>query len=448
MDKGLLKTIAASMIGSVLEWYDYTIYGTASALVFGTLFFPKLSGVIGTLLSLATFAIGFLARPIGGIIFGTLGDKVGRKKVLMLTIIIMGSSTTLIGVVPTYNSIGYWAPLLLVLLRILQGIGSGSEYAGAVILMAENSPTKHRGFMSSLPYLGVSLGLMLSSGVYSLCKMLPNAEFVSWGWRIPFLLSVLIVLFGLLIRMGLSETPIFEQISSRHERVRHPLRTAFRMSPKGIILAWMVATQDNSFTYLFQTFITAYVENQLHLPDSVMLTTLTLMGLIQLVAVPAFGALSDKIGRRPILITGALLSALYGFPFFWMLNTKSPILIGVSVILASSIFRGAIVAVQASWYTELFSSKIRYTGFAVGREWPSALGGVVPVFASAVLIWSHGHTWAISILIIVFSLLTVVAGILGPENSKLELTDINGDLTRASLNETTINAMEEPGTSR
>ncbi|MDQ0191569.1 MHS family MFS transporter [Alicyclobacillus cycloheptanicus] len=430
MNGKLLRVLSASVVGSILEWYDYVVYGTASALVFNTLFFPKLGGVIGTLLSLATFAIGFLVRPIGGVIFGALGDKIGRKRVLTLTIVIMGSATTLIGLMPTYRSIGYWAPILLVALRIVQGIGSGSEYAGAVILMAENSKVSNRGFMSSLSYVGVSIGLMISSGIYGLFRTLPNAAFMSWGWRMPFLLSAVVVVFGLIIRLRLEETPVFAEAAEHHRLVRNPVRTAFRTSPKHIILAWMVATQDNSFTYLFQTFLTAYVTTQLHLPESVMLTTLTVMGFVQLIAIPAFGALSDKIGRRPLLIGGALLSALFGFPLFWLLNTRDPLIIGLSVIFASGIFRGAIVAVQASWYCELFDSRIRYTGFAVGREWPSIFGGLVPVFASAVLIWTRGHTWAISLLIVVFSMLTVVAGIIGPENSKLELDQISNSQCR------------------
>ncbi|GGE49756.1 MFS transporter [Pullulanibacillus camelliae] len=429
MDKSLKRTIMASIIGTVLEWYDYVLYGTASALIFDKVFFPNFSGAFGTLMAFATFAVGFIIRPLGGIIFGTLGDKIGRKRVLMITIVLMGSATTLMGVLPTFDSIGYWAPILLVLLRALQGIGSGSEYAGAVITMAENAPVKRRGLYSSLPYVGVSIGLMLSSSLFGLMEKLPHSSFMAWGWRIPFLLSTLLVIFGLIIRSGMKETPVFESLKKEHKQVKLPLVTAFRTAPKEIVIAWLISLTDTSFSYLYQTFLVAYVVNTLSMPESLTLTTLSILGIVQLFTIPFFGALSDKVGRRWVLIGGTLTSAIFGFPLFWILNTKIPFLIVLSIILASSVFRGAIVAAQASWFTELFNSKIRYTGFAVGREWPTVLAGLMPSFGSAVLIWSNNSTWGISLLIVVFSLLAFVAALVGPENSKLDLGEIENKPT-------------------
>jgi MFS transporter, MHS family, shikimate and dehydroshikimate transport protein len=424
-NKGILRVVFSSMVGSIMEWYDFYIYGTAAALVFNQLFFPKSSEIVGTILSLSTFAIGFLVRPIGGVIFGALGDRIGRVKVLVITLVLMGSATTLIGLLPTFNTIGYWAPLLLLILRMLQGAGAGAEFAGAVITVAEYSSIKRRGFYSALPYAGVSIGLLLSTGVFAIVNSLPKEQFLSWGWRIPFLLSSIVVMFGMFIRLRVKETPAFETIKQPHQEKRLPFLELFRRAPRKLVLAWAVFISDFALVYIYQTFVTSYVATTLKLPNSVMLTTLTITGFLQIITVPAFGALSDKIGRRRVIIGGALVSALFAFPFFWLVNTRIPLLIGLAVIFASAIARSAIVSAQTSWLCELFDTRFRYSGFAIGREWPSIFGGITPVIASSLLFWSHGQTWIISSLMVLLSLITVVAAFLGPENYQRDLAEDN-----------------------
>ncbi|TAN11790.1 MAG: MFS transporter [Burkholderiaceae bacterium] len=424
MDKDLRWTAAGSIVGSVLEWYDYVLYGTASALVFDKLFFGNVSTSVGTLLAFATFAIGFLVRPIGGTLFGALGDRIGRRNVLFITLILMGLATTAIGLLPTFASIGVWAPILLVLVRIVQGIGSGSEYAGAVIVMSESSPIKHRGLYSTFPYIGVSAGLLLSSVVFAVFQRMPSDEFMSWGWRIPFLLSMVLVIVGILVRLRMPESPIYKDLVESGRTVRKPFLDVFKTSGKHIVLAWAVGITDNSFAYFFQTYMVAYIAHDLHMPTSLTLITLTALGIVQLFTVPGWGAISDKIGRRPVLMIGSLCSILFAFPLFWLLNTRIEIVIVLSIVLASSVFRGAIVAAQASWYCELFSSNVRYSGFAIGREWSSIFGGLMPVIASAILLMSGGKTWILSVIIIVFALLTFLAAFFGPENFKKSLSNI------------------------
>ncbi|PWA06060.1 MFS transporter [Pueribacillus theae] len=434
MEKNFKRTIMASLIGSVLEWYDYNLYGLMSALVFNKLFFSDIEGSVGVLLSLATFGIGFLVRPIGGIIFGSLGDRLGRSKVLIITILLMGTASTLIGLVPTYNTIGYWAPLILVFLRILQGLGAGSEYAGAVIAIAENAPIKRRGFYASLPYVGVSIGILLSSGIFGLMKMLPQSDFMAWGWRVPFVISIILVIVGLVLRAKLQDSPVFEKAKQQQKRVKHPTITAIRTAPKGIILAWMTSTAENSVGYFFQTFLVAYVVSNLHMSESLTLLSLTALGFVNIFSIPLMGLLSDKVGRRPVIMGGGIASALFAFPLFWLLDTKSPILIVLSIVVGSCIFKGAITAAQAAWFTELYSTEIRYTAFAVGREFPTIIGGLTPTIASGVLILSNGHTWVISLLIVIFSILPFIAALIGPENSHLSLNEINNNQQKNQKN--------------
>lgn len=425
MDTRIKRTLYASVVGSILEWYDYGLYGTAAALIFNKLFFPQLEGTIGTLVALATFAVGFIVRPLGGTIFGALGDRFGRKNILMFTIIMMGTATTLMGFLPTYDTMGYWAPLLLVFLRILQGLGAGSEYAGAVINIVETAPVKHRGLLGSLPMMGVAIGVLLSSGAFALAQSLPQAEFMAWGWRVPFIISFIIVIFGIILRSKIDETPVFEEIKKRNGRVKNPVATTFRTHPKGVIIAWLISLTENSYGYLFQTFLVAYVANQLKMPQSLTLLTLMILSFCQLFTIPLFGALSDKIGRRPVIIGGCITSALFAFPLFWLLDTKNPVLIVLAIVFAQAVFKSAISAVQGTWFCELFPSKVRYTAFAVGREYPSIIGGLMPTIASAVLIWSGGEPWAISVIIVVFAALALLGALLGPENFKLDLNDID-----------------------
>jgi MFS family permease len=421
----LKKVLASSLIGSVVEWYDFYLYGTAAALVFNKLFFPKFDPLVGTLLALSTFAIGFVFRPIMGTILGNLGDKIGRAKILMFTLVLMGLTTTAIGLLPTYDEIGIWAPLLLIVLRILQASGAGAEYGGAVLLAAEYAPKEKRGLYSAVPYMGVSLGLLLSTGVVSATQYLTGDQFSVWGWRIPFLVSIIVVLIGYLIRRANIETPLFtETKTTAKKQPRMPMAEVFRTSRNKLFMAWGLCVSDFVLVYLFQTFMVVYVKESLGLSGTIILNALILSAVCQLITIPAFGALSDRIGRRTVILAGAAASALFAFPFFMLVNTKSPLLILVAILFANAIARGAIVAVQASWLCELFETSVRYSGIAIGREWPSVVGGIAPVIATGLLIQFGGSWWPIALLISVLSIIAFIAVYVSPEMSGKSLKEI------------------------
>src|SRR5215211_7349019 len=310
----LPQVIGASVVGTVMEWYDFFIYAAAAALVFNKLFFPEFSPIAGTMAAFGTYALGFFARPIGGIIFGNLGDKIGRKAILVMTLLLMGIATTLIGVLPTFNQIGIWAAVLLLALRILQGLGAGAEFGGAVIMAAEYSPQGKRGLYASLPCTGVAIGLLLSSGVFALFSSLPEEQFLSWGWRVPFLLSIVIVAVGLYIRLRIMETPVFSRVKESDTEVRWPVLEVVRSQPRNLLVAIGARFSENGNAYIIQTFALTYVATQLGMSDNVALRGVLISSAIGIFTIPLFGALSDRVGRRPVYMFGSAFLALFAFP--------------------------------------------------------------------------------------------------------------------------------------
>jgi metabolite-proton symporter len=417
-----LRVILAASVGSALEWYDFFLYGTAAALVFGELFFPKSDPVVGTLLSFLTFGVGFVVRPIGGILFGIMGDRYGRKPVLVATLLMIGIGTTLIGVLPTYNQIGVWAPLLLVALRVVQGLGAGAEYGGAVIYLVENAPAKHRGFWGGFAPLGVSVGNLLAAGAFALVSMLPREEMMNWGWRLPFLASFLLILVGIYVRLRVVETPVYtEAVVERGKVEKNPAMEALRHHPRNFLVVLGARMAENGLGYFFPVFGLSYVITTVGVPRSEALSALMLAFAIELSAILGWAALSDRIGRRPVYMFGALAGVALSFPFFWMVGTKEWIWIALAFILARAVVTAAMFGPQAAYFAELFPPQRRFAGFAFARELGSLLAGGPAPFVAAALVAAYGSWWPVACYAMFLSLCTVIAIWIGPETYREDI---------------------------
>jgi len=420
--KAVKSTIISAIIGTAVEWYDYYLYATAAAAIFNRLFFPTYDHLTGTLLAYATFAIGFFVRPFGSILFGRLGDRVGRKTVLVITLVLMGGATTAMGLLPTYAAIGIWAPILLTVLRALQGLGSGAEYAGAVLMVIENAPPNRRGLYGALPYIGVAIGLLLSLITFNASSLISKEAFDEWGWRIPFLLSAVVVAVGLVIRVRLKETPIFEEMRRKNRLERAPIKEVFRTSLRPLLCAWGARLGDNSLAYIYESFVIVYATQQLHMTRDVIVTALMFSTAAQLVTVPLFGWLSDRIGRRPVYMLGAVLSGAAVFPFFKMLQTGNLVMLYAALFMVSSVAKTMMTSAQSPWLAEMFPSRIRYTGFALAREVTSPIaGGIAPLIAVALLAAGGGSPHLVAWYVVALAVVAAVSVFLGPETRGVDL---------------------------
>src|SRR6202166_4349583 len=369
-----LRVILAACIGSALEWYDFFLYGTAAALVFGDLFFPKSEPVVGRLLAFLRLGVGFVVRPLGGILFGIMGDRFGRKPVLVATLLMIGIGTTAVGLLPTYAQIGFWAPALLVALRVVQGLGAGAEYGGAVIFLVENAPAKHRGFWGSFAPLGVSVGNLLAAGAFALVTLLPREDLMNLGWRLSVLASFLLILVGIFVRLRVAETPVFtEAVVGRGKIEKNPAMQALRRHPRNFMVVLGARLAENGPGYLFPVFGLSYVINTLGVPKAEALSALMLAFVIELFAIVGFAMLSDRIGRRPVYMFGALAGVAFAFPFFWLVGTKEWIWIALAFIVARAVVTAAMFGPQAAYFAELFPPQRRFAGFAFARELGSLL---------------------------------------------------------------------------
>src|ERR1700719_3959233 len=319
--------VFASCSGTIIEWYDFLIYATAATLIFNKAFFPTFDPLAGTLAALGSYAVGFLARPLGGALFGHFGDRLGRKSMLVLTLFIMGLSTFCIGLLPTYASIGVLAPILLILLRIIQGIGLGGEWGGASLMVLEHAPGDQRGFYTSFVQIGFPIGLVLASLVFGLVAKLPDADFASYGWRIPFLVSIVLLGVGTFVRSRLPETPVFEGLKMRGGLSNNPVVEAVGKNTRTFLIAVGLKLSEVSWVYMLTVFVVGYATTKLGLPKPMMLDAVMYAALLEMISLPLFGWLSDRIGRRPMYIMGALFTITFAFPLFWMLESKSPALI-------------------------------------------------------------------------------------------------------------------------
>ena len=406
------QVVGASTIGTIVEWYDFYLYGTAAALVLNRVFFPNLDPLAGILVSYATFAIGFLVRPFGGVIFGHFGDKYGRKPVLITTLLLMGFATAGIGMLPTYNSIGIAAPILLLLLRMLQGLGAGAEYSGAILFSAEYNSDR-RGFFASWPPAAADFAIAVSAGVFALFKLMPDKQFLAWGWRIPFLLSLLAVAVGYFVRRRILETPEFTAVKEEARQTSVPALELITKHPRRVLIA-MGVNVGPSVGYVFTVFALSYMTKQLGVPQGTALLALVIAALCGSVASILFGSLSDHIGRRGIMLTGSLFSAVYAFPFFWLLETRRPLLIIFAMVVGFSIGLRSVFGVQPAFYTELFETRLRFSGIALAREVTGALvGGPLPFVCTAAVAVAGGW-WPVAVLMIVLVLITALAVVMAP----------------------------------
>ncbi|MFI6322880.1 MFS transporter [Nonomuraea sp. NPDC050556] len=405
------RVIVAGLIGTSLEWYDFFLYTTASTLVFGKLFFPTFDPLNATLLALAANAVAFVARPLGGVVFGHFGDRAGRKTVLVVTLLIMGGATFLIGLLPGYDTIGVAAPVLLVTLRFVQGLGLGGEWGGAVIMSIEHGSPERRGFNASWPQVGVPAGYVLATALLTLLNaVLPDTAFLAWGWRIPFLLSGALVLVGLWVRLRITESPLFEQV----DKAKMPLVEVLRRHPRALLSAFTARIGVDVAFYTFTVYLFVYIDKTLHLERSVGLTALLIGSALQLALIPLFGALSDRIGRRAVYLGGVVGAAVWVFVFFPLLDTKSFPLIALATVVAL-VTHAAMYGPQAAFIAELFSTRLRYSGASMGYQVAGIFGGALaPIIALKLLDIFHS-TLAVSLYVLVALAVTGVGLAIAPK---------------------------------
>ena len=413
---GIVRVVAASMAGTTVEWYDFFLYGVAAAVVFPAVFFPTGDPTAGTLASLATFAIGFIARPIGGLVFGHFGDRIGRKKLLVLSLLLMGVSTFAIGLLPGYATIGVAAPLLLVLLRLIQGFALGGEWGGAVLIVSEHGDPARRGFWASWPQAGVPVGQLLANGLLFLLSSVQSEEaFVSWGWRIPFLLSAVLVLIGLYVRLAVEESPVFREAQAKAaeraaagEKETLPILEVFRRYPREVLTAMGARFAENVSYYIFTIVITTYATKRLGLPSATVLGAVLIGAAFHLITIPIWGALSDRYGRRPLYLLGAAGVGIWAFVFFALVDTRSFPLIVLAVV-GGLLFHGAMYGPQAAFLSELFGTKVRYSGVSVGYQLASIFaGGLAPLIA----VWLYTRFdsgYAVAVYVALSAVVTIVA---------------------------------------
>jgi metabolite-proton symporter len=405
------KVLIASLTGSAIEWFDYFLYGTAAALVFNKIFFPMVDPVLGLILSYLSFSLTFFIRPIGGVIFAHIGDRIGRKKTLVLTLSLMGGATVMIGLLPTYEMIGMWAPALLILMRIIQGIGIGGEWGGALLLAYEYAPEKRKGFFGSIPQAGVTIGMLMATFIVSLMTLFSEEAFLSWGWRIPFLLSSVLVLLGLWIRKGIDETPDFKQLKQAGNVAKAPLRETLKHHWREVLIAAGLKVVETAPFYIFSTFVVSYATTTLTYQKSQALEAVTLGALVATIMIPLMGLLSDKVGRQRMYAISVFVLGLFIVPWFMLLDTGTTWGIVLATVIAFGILWAPVTAVLGTLCSEIFSANVRYTGITLGYQLGAALaGGTAPLIATGLLAkyngdwvpvaWYLAATVAISLLAI------------------------------------------------
>jgi metabolite-proton symporter len=425
--RSLARIVSASLVGTTIEWYDFFLYGSAAALVFNTVFFPTTDPLTGTLLAFSTYAIGFAARPIGGLVFGHFGDKVGRKKLLVISLLMMGLATFAIGLLPSYAAVGAAAPLLLTFLRLVQGFALGGEWGGAVLIVSEHGGPERRGFWASWPQCGAPGGNLLAVAVLAILAAVQSDEtFLAWGWRIPFLLSAVLVIIGLWIRLAVSESPVFLEAQRKAKEdgtaEKAPVVQVFKRSWRDVLIAIGARIGENVSYYVLTAFILVYVVQSLGLSKSTGLNAVLIASAVHFVTIPLWGALSDKVGRRPVYLFGAVGMAIWGFVFFAMLDTKSfPVMVLATTV--GLVLHGAMYGPQAAFVSELFPTRVRYTGASISSQLSSIAAGAVAPLIAVALLDAWGTTVAVSVYVLAMCAITTIALLLARETKGSSLED-------------------------
>jgi MFS family permease len=393
------RVALASMVGTSIEWYDFFVFGTASALVFGRLFFPTFSALAGTLAAFASFAVGFVARPVGGLLFGHIGDRIGRKTTLVLTLTMMGIATFLMGLMPTYAAIGVWAPILMVALRFVQGLAVGGEWGGAVLMATEHSRGERRGFFGSFAQIGSAVGGLMSNGIFLALQRLPEGEFQSWGWRVPFLVSIVLVFVGLFIRLRIMESPVFAKMKQTRRLAKVPAVELLRFDARNVLLAAGLYLAHGVLFYAMTVYTVAYTASKYGFTQNTYLVGVTAAGAIQCLTIPMYGALSDKLGRRPVIIFGTLFIVAFATPLNFMITSGIPLLTWLAVVVGICFGHNAVYSPTAALYSEMFPAHVRYSGASLGYQLGGAIAGFVPLTAASLVGAAGGAYWPIAALI-------------------------------------------------
>jgi MFS family permease len=411
----LRRALIASTVGTTIEWYDFLLYSTMTGLVFGKLFFPKSDPLVGVLEAFAIYTVGFIARPIGAAIFGHYGDRIGRKGALIATLLLTGIATTAVGLVPGYDQIGIWGAVILTVIRFIQGIGVGGEWGGSVLLSMEWARTNnHRGFICSWPQLGGPAGLLLANVAVLVFSLISGDQFLVWGWRIPFLLSIVMIAIGLYIRLGIMETPVFQRIVAENRVERVPVVEVIKRQPRSIILAAFARMAEQAPAYIYLAFIFAYGTKVIHQDRDFLLICLICAGIVSLFTIPFAGHLSDRIGRKRMYLIGTVLTGLFGFAYFAMLNTAVPALIFIAIVL-SFVPHDLMYGPQAALIAECFTPRLRYSGASIGYQLSSVIsGGPAPLIATALLA-ATGSGYTIAVYILFCAVVSIVATAMMPD---------------------------------
>ena len=416
------RAASAGFIGSLMEWYDFYLFGTAAALVFDRIFFPSVSPAAGVLASFAAFAVGFISRPIGAVIFGHVGDRIGRKYALVATALLMGLGTLAIGLLPTYASLGVWAPILLVSLRLIQGLGIGGEWGGAALVALEHAPKGRRGLIGSIPQMGTPAGLLLSTLAFSIVNRMDPVAFASWGWRVPFWISAVFLLAAIYIRLNVEETPAFLKTKESGQQATIPILALFRQHPKNIVLATGARLADAVTFNVINVFGISYASRTLGVDRGTMLNGFVIAAAVEFVLVPFIGAWSDRIGRRPVYLTGIAFSGLFIFAYFPLLQTGSTLLCWLAIVLALAVGTSLMYAIQSSFFSELFGTQVRYTGISVGYQLSALIGGApTPLIASALVLWAGNAWWPVAVYLFCVCVVSFICVYLAAETHRSDL---------------------------
>lgn len=408
----LRRVVAASVIGATIEWYDFFLYGIVAGIVFNKLFFPAGDELVGVMLAYTTFAIGFVARPLGGVVFGHFGDKIGRKSMLVLTLMIMGVATVLIGLLPTYEQIGIAAPVLLLILRIAQGIGIGGEWGGAVLMAYEYAPPEKRGFFASLPQIGLAIGLCLASGVVAIMSSLPDAQFMAWGWRVGFVASIILVGVGLYIRLKILETPEFAKVKESRKEVSIPFVELIKTYPRNILLGMGARYIDGVFFNIFAVFSVLYLSKYVQMPRTTALWLVTFAAFVMIFAIPLAGKLSDRFGRPKTYAVGSLLLAICAYPAFYLLSTGDPVLVAIGIVIPFGIVYAICYGPEAALFADLFEANVRYTGISFVYQFSGIFAsGLTPIIATWLLAKGGGQPWLICAYVVFAAVVSMLSAL-------------------------------------